>query len=136
MRREFDSPSAEIHAHAPGSCALVREVSSDVETLFKGVLENSHAVAVAKSVEWKLNWLLGVTGSGLLLAVAAFVWLFTQQQHAMSAAVEAAGREAKTVVAEQWPGRATDVAREAVRLERAERAREDTARAGLIVTAR
>jgi hypothetical protein len=136
MRREFDSPSAEIHAHAPGSCALVREVSSDVETLFKGVLENSHAVAVAKSVEWKLNWLLGVTGTALAFAVAAFVWLFTQQQHAMADAVTAAGREAKTVVVEQWPGRATEVAREAVRLEREERAKEERARIGLTVTSR
>jgi hypothetical protein len=127
-------PGSEIHAHEPGKCALVQEVASDVETLFKGVLENSHAVAVAKSVEWKLNWLLGVSGTGLVLAISAFVWLFTQQQHAMADAVTAAGREARTVTTELIPARcdarASEIAREAVRLERAAQAHD-----GFVVTA-
>lgn len=137
MAREFDHPSqSSMHAHEPGQCALVQAVAGDVEGLFRGVAETVHAVEIARSVEWKLNWILGVSGTGLAMGIAAFVWLFTQQQHAMADAVEAAGREAKTVVAEQWPSRATEVAREAVRLEREERAREDRARIGLTVTSR
>lgn len=123
MRHEGD-----INTHAPGQCALVQEVSGDVETLFKGVAETVHAVEIARSVEWKLNWILGVSGTGLGLAIGAFVWLFTQQQHALADAVTAAGREARTVAAELIPARcdarATEIAREAIRLDREERARE------------
>jgi len=115
------------HEHEPGQCALVQAVASDVETIYKGVAESTQAVQIAQSVEWKLNWILGVLGTGLCMGVAAFVWLFTQQQQAFASAVNAAGREARTVVAEQdrhFDARATDIAREAVRLDRAERARE------------
>lgn len=119
-------------------CALVQALEGDFQKLDdrqRATEEKARtAQELAGAANWKMNLLLGMTGALIAMATTAFVWLFTLSQKASADAVLLAGREARTVVAEQdrhFEAKATDIAAKAVRMDREDRARE-----GLTVSAR
>jgi hypothetical protein len=113
------------HDHPPGKCALVQALDTDFEDLHKhtgqAIADATAAKEIAAHADWKMNLLLGMCGTMIVFAVGAFVWLFTQQQHATAAAVDAAQREAKIAVYEQdrhFEVKAEEIAQRAVQIEK------------------
>ena len=105
-------------------CALVRALDGDVQTVFAGVAE---VVIASKSTQANVRLLLGLFAGVVVVACAAFAWLFTHQQETDRRATDIAGREARMAVYEQdrhFEDKATEIAQRAVRLDREDRARE------------
>jgi hypothetical protein len=108
--------------HAPGRCALVQALDGDFQSLHDNTVKaTSEAKETAAAANWKMNLLLGMCGSMIVFAVAAFVWLFTQQQHANAAAADVAKTEARLAVVEadrHFETKAEQIAQRAVQIER------------------
>jgi len=83
-------------------CETVLSLSREQADIAAGTLEaNSRALKAeskASGVDWKMNLVLGMLGTALLLAISSFTWLFSRQQMASDEAIRVAAREAHNAI--------------------------------------
>lgn len=101
-----------------------RKFREEMETIAAVTKEDSRkAVSKSETVDWKLNLLIGLMGTAIVMAIGAFVWLFDQQSHTAKEAIDGAGKEARLVVVEELRRTKLEL-REELKGDRAESIRE------------
>jgi uncharacterized protein HemX len=101
-----------------------RTFRADMESLATSVKEEARSAASkSQAVDWKLNLLIGLMGTAIVMAIGAFVWLFGQQESSSKDATEAAGKEARLMVVEELRRTKLEL-REELKSDRAETIRE------------